>query len=359
MKYRVAKILAEESLSTSGTKTIDLNVAEPISRIDLRYQVTKSKEAMDKQPAADITKIELVDGSDVLHSLTGYENQALCIYDRRVPTMNHCQYINANSQRSIFGIDFGRFLWDPMFAFLPGKFKNPQLKITYNTVLSDTGATSPLLEVLAHLFDEKTISPVGFLMSKEHHDATCPANGSYKYVDLPTDYPIRQMLLRGYYDAHEPWDAIQAIRLDEENLKRIPLDCDIEQYYQVMKGVWKPVEENIVAVCNGSGVILYITATDYYATLVGMSVDAGGTLHVTTWQPGGKFTVYGSATLFYMAQARGYLPNHCIQFPFGLQQEPDDWYDVTKKGSVQLRIEGGDEGANCTFQVILQQLRKY
>ncbi|MBA7715420.1 hypothetical protein ES703_124464 [subsurface metagenome] len=359
MKYRVAKILAEESLSAAGTKTIDLNVTEPISRIDLRYQVTKSKNDMDGPPAKDITKIELVDGSDVLHSLSGYENQALCIYDRPAPTMNHGQHWLNNSQRSVYGIDFGRFLWDPLLAFLPGKFKNPQLKITYNTILSDTGGTSPLLEVIAHIFDEKAVSPVGFLMSKEIYSADSPASGAHAYVDLPTDYPIRQMLLRGYEDGYEPWQAILEARLDEDNLKRIPLDWDIEQYYQVMKGVWKAVEEGLFCEPDTAGVVFYLTPTDYYASVMGTGQDVAVPVAMGTSCRGGKATLYGTANANYGGMARGYLPNHCVQFPFGLQQEPDDWYDVTKKGSVKLRITGGARGASTEFQVVLQQLRKY
>jgi len=359
MKYRVAKILAEESLSAAGTKTIDLNVTEPISRIDLRYQITKSKQAMDGPPAKDITKIELVDGSDVLHTLSGYENQALCIYDRRVPTMNHGQVINANSQRSIYGIDFGRFLWDPMFAFLPGNFKNPQLKVTYNTILSDTGATTPLLEVIAHIFDEKAVSPAGFLMSKEIYSATSPASTTFAYVDLPTDYPIRQILLRGYEDAYEPWQAILEARLDEDNLKRIPFDWDIEQYYQVMKGVWPVVEEALIAEEPAAGTVFYVTPTDYWCQVIGISRSSNASVFSTGLNRGGKATVICSLSTTFSAIARGYLPNHCIQFPFGLQDEPDDWYDVTKKGSVQLRVRGGLRGGNTSFQVVLQQLRKY
>lgn len=359
MKYRVAKILAEESLGTTGTKTIDLKVIEPISRIDLRYQVTKSKQSMDGPPAKDIVKIELVDGSDVLHSLSGYESQALCIYDRRVPTMNHGQVINANSQRSIYGIDFGRFLWDPIYAFLPTKFRNPQLKITYNTLLSDTAATSPLLEVIGHIFDEKAVSPVGFLMSKEHYNATSPASTAYAYVDLPTDYPIRQMLLRGYEDGYEPWQAILEARLDEENLKRIPFNWDIEQYHQVMKGVWAPVEETLLGEDPASGTVFYVTPTDYWCQVIGVSRGGIAPFFATDLNRGGKVTVYLSSSGAFHAMARGYLPNHCIQFPFGLQDDPADWYDVTKKASVKLRIRGGLRGANTEFQVVLQQLRKY
>jgi len=345
MKYRVAEILDEKTLGTSGTEVIDLNVAEPISRIDLRYKVTKSKHGMDAHPAADIIKIELVDGSDVLHSLSGYENQALCIYDRKVPTMCHGQHTDASDEESEYGIDFGRFLWDPLLAFLPGNFRNPQLKITYNSLLSDTGATVPMLEVFAHLFDEKAITPAGFLMSKEIYNAADPANDSFKYVDLPTDYPIRQLLLRAFEPAYTPWACIEGVRLDEENLKRIPFDYSTEELFY--------------GVGDAAGTYtFYVTPTDYFASLLGapLSTAYGGP---SGNMQGGRVTLEHSATSWFQGSARGYLPNHCIQFPFGLQDVPDDWYDVTKKGSVQLRVRGGSVGTGGEFQVALQQLRKY
>ena len=47
------------------------------------------------------------------------------------------------------------------------------------------------------------------------------------------------------------------------------------------------------------------------------------------------------------------------QFPFGDQQDLDDWYDVQLKGSVQLRLKGGDHATIGVAQVVLQQLRRY
>ena len=102
MNYRNATILASKALTTSGTETIDINVKDIISRITLSWKVSKSKHSMDSYAHKDISKIELVDGSDVLHSMNGGENQALCIYDRRCPTMNHGQSLTANSLFSTY-----------------------------------------------------------------------------------------------------------------------------------------------------------------------------------------------------------------------------------------------------------------
>lgn len=157
MNYRTATIQSPTDLGPSGTQTIDINVKDVISRLIITFSRTKSKHSMDAEPWRDITKIELVDGSDVLHSMNGGENQALCMYDRRAPCMNHGQHLSACSEYDVFGIDFGRYLYDPSLAFDPKRFANPQLKISWNEAISDTGVTANALAVYAECFDEKEI----------------------------------------------------------------------------------------------------------------------------------------------------------------------------------------------------------
>ena len=107
MKYRTATLMAEaDQTDGAGTKVIDINIQDIISRIVIYWKITKSVSYMMSYCHTDITKIELIDGSEVLHSLNGGQNQALCIYDRKIGSMNHGQYIGANSQRSFYAIDF-------------------------------------------------------------------------------------------------------------------------------------------------------------------------------------------------------------------------------------------------------------
>ena len=61
-----------------------------------------------------------------------------------------------------------------------------------------------------------------------------------------------------------------------------------------------------------------------------------------------------------MVQVEGWCPHGAIEIPFGLQDDPADWYDVTKLGSLRLDIlsKSGRTSAD-TVQIFLQQLRKY
>ena len=169
MKYRRALLLAPGSLGASGTKVIEIDVDKPISRIEIRFKTTKVLSYMTAPAPANMLKVELVDGSKVLHSLTGYENQALAYYSRDRISMSHGQHIPTSSEEDLYALDFGRKLWDKELAFVPGNFHNPQLRLTWNRALADTSCVSDEIQVWADIFDEAAISPIGFLSAIEHY----------------------------------------------------------------------------------------------------------------------------------------------------------------------------------------------
>ncbi len=359
MNYRNTEILSAKTLSGEGTETIDLNVKDIISRLTLQWIVTKTQIAMNSYPHKDITKIELVDGSDVLHSLDGGQNQAMVIFDRKIPTMNHGQYINANSQRSVYAIDFGRFLFDKELALDPNQFRNLQLKVTFDSDVSDDGVASGTLAVWADLFDQKAVSPMGFLMSKEIFSRTPPASGYY-YVDLPTDHLLRKLIVQGYRKSYEPWYQVSEARLSEDNDKRVPFDVNLEVYYQRRKGLDTPLEEAVALEAGlTAGRAYYLTATDYWAALI--TVGQGSTTPAGVGASGrGGYHLLKDGSSQQQGVQRGWLPNHCFQFPFGKQEDMNDWYDVANIGSLVLRLKAGTGGAaSGTVAAILQQLRRY
>jgi len=361
MNYRLATILAEKALSTASTETIDINVKDPISRLDIVWQPTFMDKANLAALPVGISKIELVDGSDVLHSLNGRVNQALCIYDRRVPTMNHGIFVGGAKLHCTMGIDFGRFLYDPVLAFDPTKFRNPQLKITHDSTLLSALTVTHTLEILAHLFDEKVIAPIGFLIAKEHKAYVAASEDSYEYTDMPTDHPIRQMLIRGFHTQQDPTDVVDHFKLSEDNDKRIPIDMNLVSYVNRMKGVWLPVVEPVMDYIDTvGGYSKYVTPTDRCTIYTGH-----GNNSCDYWVEGGIEGGYVQryadvVSAFHSGLVHGYLPHSCIQIPFGLQDDLDDWYDVTRVGSLVVRTQAaGEYGSGSEISIHLQQLRRY
>jgi len=357
MNYRYATLLAQTEETADKVETIDLDINDVISRIDLFYRYSASKHGMDTYGYADILKIEVVDGSDVLFSLSGGECQALNIYNRKVPTMQHGQHWEGNAEFQMFGLDFGRFLWDPELAFDPTRFTNPQLKVHIDFGTSDTGISTSYLTAKAHMFDDKKVSPRGFLMPKEHFSYTIGSDGSYEYVELPKDYPIRRMLIKAYASGYEPWYQIEAVRLDLDNEAKIPFDMAVEEYHRMRKGVDPLVMEHFIAQIAAGSIPYYITPTDYYCGVYGTSSETV-TPYYDGYPRGGKVTLMGASGTQIFGEARGYLPNHCVNFPMGMENDIADWFNPMLVGKARLRLEAGT-GATGTGAVVLEQFRPY
>jgi len=145
MNYRTASILAPEAASTAATKTLDINLADPVSRLVIQMKGLNNGTTLTAHPAKMISKIELVDGSDVLFSLSGVECQALNYFDKGRMPFNVVNYCNDVYAIATYELNFGRYLYDPVFALDPTKFTNPQLKITHD---GSQGGFAPFVGLL-------------------------------------------------------------------------------------------------------------------------------------------------------------------------------------------------------------------
>lgn len=358
MNYRIAKILSPEDLGAAGTKVIDINVKDIISRIDIIFRTKNAATSFTDHPAANITKIELVDGSDVLFSLTGREAQALNFYDRGQPVDNHMTGTNGEWMRAVFGLDFGKYLHDPVNAFDPTKFTNPQLKITYDQDVASAAADDNYMTVLAHLFDELKPTPTGFLMSKQVYSYT-PAANSYEYIDLPTDHPVRKLLIGSHQEERTFTQMVAELKLSEDNDKRVPFDMTGDELFWLMKQTYPEYIENVYMTISNSDTAFRVTPSED-AVITGIIVNALQMLYLY-FQNGGLAqgcTETDPRTVYMIC--KGYIPHGVASIPFGMPDVPGNWYDVTKVGSLILRLKAGPTlGTAPTVEVITQQLRSY
>ena len=358
MNYRLAKILAPEDIGGAGTKVIDINIADIISRIDIIFRTKNGDAAFDDHAAANISKIELVDGSDVLFSLSGREVQALNFYDRKMAADNHLVAQTATWMRASFGIDFGRHLYDPELAFDPTKFTNPQLKITWDENVANTNCADNYLTIQAHLFDELTPSPTGFLMSKQVYSYTPEAN-AYEYITLPTDYPFRRILFGSHQEYRTFTQMIAEVKLSEDNDKRIPFDMTGDELLWESKRTCPEYIETVYCLIMDTDTNFRVTPSED-AIIVGMNTGALQDLFIV-FHNGGLVlakTETSGETVYMIC--KGYIPHGLVSVPFGNPATPADWYDVTKIGDLRLRIKAGaDLSTAPTAQVITQQQRSY
>ena len=261
----------------------------------------------------------------------------------------------------IYNMNFGRHLYDPLFAFDPGKFTNPQLKITIDINGGGSNTDGGYLSVVAHIFDEKPITPEGFLMQKEIKDYAF-GSATHEYTDLPTDYPYRKLYIGSLIAGVGADYIFDTIKLSEDNDRRIPLNHTISEILKAITGQHRPYREKQFGPGNMNSIFYRCTPTYWpggVATFwvtpcpAGMISFYGG--------DGGRFSLdMNTATSNWQALIEGHCPHGVLEIPFGLQDDPADWYDVTKLGSLQLDIlSASGRSSSDSCQVFLQQLRKY
>ena len=359
MNYREADVLVEESV-TSGTKTVDIELTDVISRLLIRMKAQNGSDrcAQAAHPAKLVSKIELVDGSDVLYSLSGYEAMALNYYDNLVTPDSEIIDGGSDWQHAEYLIDFGRFLNDPVLAFDPTKFVNPQLKITYDYQAVDDGAVAGKLLVKADIFDEKRPSPTGFLMNKDIETYTL-SGAAYKYVDIPRDYGFRKLLIRTYLTNKSFESEMDEIRLSEDIDKRIPIDTEVEPYIRKLCGTMPPMHEHFQTRLQTTVTHTFVMPT-YWPMVYGT-----GMLNYDVNRDGGYYSgedqgmISATNMAFpYMGVCYGYVPHQTLAFMFGDQGDMADWYDVTKLGSLRLRLHGVSS-STAESTIFGQQMRPY
>jgi len=362
MNYRLATVFAEKTFTSDATEIIDVNIADPISEIIVRFQGLQS-EGTDAagHPVRCIEKIELVDGSDVLFSLSGAEAHALDWYNHQLVRANIIWYLTDCTMNSALHISFGRFPMDPLLAFDPKKFRNPQLKITLDIDAGGMETSQVILSVFARTFDEKAIEPVGFLMNKEIKDYPL-GDGTREYSDLPTDYPYRKLLLRAQKYGTGVDNCFDEIKLSEDNDKKVPLNHTIAEILHAITAYSKPYREWIIGHGKTTLTTFYCTPGYFPAFAATQWRGAYAAYHIAIYGGGGgSFTESQSLDgPNWQAHCQGWCPHSTIEIPFGLQNEIEDWYDVTKLGSLRLNMKAGaGMSASETCQIFLQQFRKY
>lgn len=360
MNYRLATVIGREAVSADKQRIISITLKDPVSQMQVVYESTGGASGPPVAlAAACVTKVELVDGSDVLFSLDGYETQALDFYHSKKEPANMNVYLGGNNAEMVFNMNFGRFLWDTVLAFDPRRFENPQLRITIDVDAGGQASSAGFLTVLAHIFDEKEISPVGFLMHKEIKNYAI-AGATHEYTDLPTDFPIRKLLIKALIPGTSMENVLNTIKLSEDNDKRIPFNHTIRDIIRAIVGQGRTYREKQLMALGGTTGYFFCTPT--YWPMMNVTIWRGSQLDVTVnayGGDGGRGNLYAAASVDnIILDIEGFLPHGVIEIPFGLQDEIDDWYDVTKLGSLKLDILGVS-GITDNCQIFLQQVRMY
>lgn len=358
MNYREVRLLARKDYSADDTEEIELDMKDPISKIQICYEGLNTGASPTAHPAKMITDITLKDGSDILYSLTGQQAQAADFYNNNKEPANILFYSDDWYNEMIYGLNFGRYLWDTEIALDPSFFSNLKLSISIDIDAGGQACDAGKMTVTASCFDDKQIKPVGFFTHKEHKSYT-GGSATHKRVDLPVDNAYRMLFWKCQKAGTGPEYLYDTIKLEEDAGKRIPFDITGYELIRHVQAQWKPYIEWM----EGSG----DTTTTYYYITPGYWPGAAMAQWATTngyhsfySGDGGRCQIDSNATgPNWQALVRGWCPHSTLCYPFGLQNDLTDWYEMEKIESLVCDTLSLSGGSSQTYEIFSQQFRRY
>ena len=365
---RVREYLQEDSIDIgcSGTKVYDLEYIDPISQLDLFFKATNGASSNIGSPFERcISKIELVDGGEVLWDLPGEVAMALFAHDAGALPYSELEEVANASVRQQIPIRFGRWLYDPEYAFDPRRHTHPQLRFTFDEAAVNTaGATGYVSDswefTLGVKLMEGALTPKGFLSARTVESFTSVAGGARR-VELPTDRVIRLLMCRAYESAVPMYTNITNHQLTADGGKWVGFNLPARDFLNLMCENFGPISRTVSACITDS------TAWETFMGINNFGLVSG-------WGPGNiagaEWYIYSQIMPYYTThagvaltrykmfiKANGWALHNTLIYPFGDRMKPEDWLDPVSFGKLDYVVTDGDAGADCDIAV--QQVYRY
>lgn len=369
------------------TWTFNIDLVDPVTEFKVHFRVHNDPDVGVEtawewpRPVPYVIKeIAIIDGSEVIFALNGAQCIAMSCFDLGYAPFHWHQENPGAHQFWNFPIHFGRSLVDPEWIFDPKKFRNPQMRITWDleegactigpggyTDEADELADRVQISVYAKVMEEGA-RPRGYLMTKEVK-SYIPAGPGNLVTYLPVDFPHRKLMVRSYAFNNELMYSIEHIKISQDQDKWIPVDHRCEDFIWLMKNWFTEVQfhgkhvmadnehrehfggnyahglltaatqNRIVAVANWASNVFRIDLVDNTDT------EIEKTDRAQIWSMGMTRT-----------------PFDCLCYPFGDQEDPADWLDVGVMGNLRLILTHGLDpvaGEYADTEIVCQQAHPY
>lgn len=364
MKNRVTSLLSYKNLGASGTEVIDINVQDPISRIDLYFDYTVATvSVMTDHPAACIQKIEIVDGSEVLFSLTGKEALALVYYSTNAYPYESISLTSGGLCSFNIPILFGRWTWDKEFCLVPGYFKNLQLRITWDEDAANASVTTNHCDVQALCMTGEDINPVGFLTSRLINSQPL-SSAAHFYVDIDTSRVIRQILMFLEGATSSPGSLYDNVKLSADGDKIVYCNLPRRAHRSIATSLYNTIYLPMTLDNAVTAKTIYQATTE----LTKIAIDYDATAFVTAQSKfavptitAAKIALAASVDIKALtAMIAGIAPHHCYPLVFGDLWEPAGWIDATQHRNLIFDLtSAGAASSSDTFKTVIEQWYKY
>lgn len=355
LTYREVDLYPLKVVSDAATETIDLNLTEPITELEIAIKVQNTGVVCDDVPPERIiSKIEIVDGGKVYLSMAGLEAMAVATYEKgRWPTTWLYEGADGN-QRAWIPIQFGRFLGDEKYSFNPRALLNPQLKITW---AKDTLHLTNQVELGVFAKVMQGVPAVGEALMTRSIRTFQTADGGVEPTELPTDRPYRRLFIGGEKAAN----SIASI------FSQYKLNCDVGKLIIFDLG-----QRKMIARCenefgffsyrkhdfphNGRNVKTWLGRT----MACSLDVTAVAVMASGYTTSGDVYTAYlyddsgaSQSDISAVAWLSGSFPQYILCYQFGRKDDPETWFNPSPYGQVKLELTQAIADADA--RILLQQ----
>lgn len=350
-------------LGNAGVQVIDIPISEPITALWLEMRCANGANMNDDSPMhLCINTIDVIDGSNVLWSVTGTE--LLGLVCGQLGYMPHQRFsaLGGDPASLSLPIMFGNFLGDTERAFDPKQFTNPQFRVSWNlanvNAVGATGyATGGLTMTLIAEVMSGNMRPRALLTGKQFFTYTS-AVGT-QFIDMPRDHPYKALMLRPVATTSHWWDVITRVRLNLDGAKEVPIDMVGEdlQYLLAMRQPKLEYRESAHP-AGGSTLLCWLKEVESVALIneenrsmyYSYENFEYGQQTIRAWLVGVASVLHTNVGVM----CQGYCPFHCVYIPFGDGQKPDEWFRAPDYGSVRLELTAGI-AARAVSLVALQE----
>lgn len=362
MNRRNAYVENRRVLADSGELTGNIGIRDIITAFFIEFRATNGSSGNKANLLADcITSFELVDGSNTIVSLTGYQLAALTMFQRGYIPYSLITEVPSNVQNLVGEILFGRWHGDTPYALDPSKFSNLQYRIKWNlaavrAVAVTAFGTGTLTFTLVAEIMEGAQTPQGCMTYKQHYQFTTAASG-VEYIDLPLDRRMRGLMVRSSSASGGGLYGISNVRLSCDQGKFVPFDLRKTDLQRMDSLKNAPYHYKHLFYCKDGDTLYPLLKQDESLSLL---VNSGDTVYgynnngigngVITMKTAGSAA---GAEIMTTSIVEGWSPFHCEYIDLGEYDDPASWLDLTMFRAARLELT--QDNASASASVVLCQ----
>lgn len=305
-----------------------------------------------------LSKLEVIlNGATVCKSLTPKQVQAGSVWDQGVMPPEVWRNYATNTQYTYLLLNFGRFMGDDLLGLDLARYDNVEFKLT-NTALAAQFSDLTISMLGLYLRDMPAGAFRGYVRSEEWRRWNTVADET-KYLELPTDFNIRRIMLEATPDVDA--DGVEDTGIANQ-MEDIELNFDTGQT-KVYKG---GIDDLIRLNYYWNGRPLIATGSHYMNADKGVDVslgyvrggawgagsqDGAGAIVIPTMETGR--TSFTQKPETYEADSpqgfifEGAAPYQSALFNFDDVPDPAQWLNPQQRATVQLNIKTRNSAASA------------